>query len=101
MVVAVASTDDGLVRDGERRTGVSDLFLRCPAICCGSDRCSNGGEPDMGGEGKEDQRSVGVGVPEPSFSENREGSLSNLFLEKEAGMGGIPGKSSDFMSVAN
>lgn len=35
--------------------GVSDLFLRLPAIKGGSGGRSGGGDPDIGGEGKEAQ----------------------------------------------
>ena len=43
--------------------GLSDRFLRRPAICPGSEGCSGGGDPDMGGVGSDAHtgRADGVG----------------------------------------
>ena len=81
--------------------GVSDLFLRWPAACGNSSECSPGGEPDIGGEGREAQQGVGFGLDRLRFSENREGSLSNLCLLNEGGIGGTPGSRMECMGVTD
>jgi hypothetical protein len=90
-----------LAGDGACVAGVSDLFLRRPAACGGSSGCSGGGDPDIGGEGREAQQGVGIGFDKLRFSENREGSLSNLCLLNEGGSGGTPGSRRECMRVAD
>ncbi len=90
-----------LTGDGACAVGGSDLFLRRPATWGGSSGCSGGGDPDIGGEGKEAQQDVGIGFDKLRFSENREGSLSNLCLLKEGGIGGTPGSRKECMRVAD
>lgn len=41
--------------------GVCDRFLLRPAICGGSAGCSDGGEPDMGGVGRDAQPGTAIG----------------------------------------
>ena len=41
--------------------GVSERFLRRPAICGGSEGGSDEGDPDIGGEGREAQMGTAVG----------------------------------------
>ena len=99
-IVAVATTG---VRAGEGAlvTGVSDLFLRRPAACDVSIGCSGGGDSDIGGEGREAQQGVGIGLDKLKFSENRERSLSNLCLLNEGGIGGTPGSRKECMRVTD
>ena len=81
--------------------GVSDLFLRRPAACDGSSGCSGGGDPDIGGEGREAQQAVGIGFDKLRFSENREGSLSNLCFLNEGGICGTPGSLKECIRMAD
>jgi hypothetical protein len=90
-----------LAGEGAFVVGVSDLFLRRPAACGNSSGCSGGGDPDIGGEGREAQQGVGIGFDKLRFSENREGSLSNLCLLNEGGIGGTPGSRKECMRVTD
>lgn len=99
-IVAVVTTGVP-IGEGACVAGVSDLFLRRPAVCGGSIGCSGGGDPDIGGEGREAQQGVGIGLDKLRFSENREGSLSNLCLLNEGGNGGTPGSLKECMRVAD
>jgi hypothetical protein len=99
-MVAVVTTGV-LTGEGAGMLGVSDLFLRRPAACGGSSGCSGGGDPDIGGEGREAQQGVGMGFDKLKFSENREGSLSNLCLLNEGGIGGTPGSRKECMRVTD
>lgn len=90
-----------LTGDGACVVGVSDLFLRRPASCDDSSGWSGGGDPDIGGEGREAQTGVGMGLDKLRFSENREGSLSNLCLLNEGGIGGTPASLKECMRVAD
>jgi hypothetical protein len=98
--VAVVTTGV-LTGEGACVGGVSDLFLRRPAACGGSSGCSGGGDPDIGGEGREAQQGVGIGLDRLRFSENREGSLSNLCLLNEGGIGGTPGSRRECMRLTD
>jgi hypothetical protein len=60
--------------------GVSDLFLRCPASCCGSGRSSGGGDPDIGGEGRDAQAGEGNNSDRLMFGPNLGGSISILWV---------------------
>ncbi len=97
-VVVTAGVATG---EGALVVGVSDLFLRRPATCDGSIGCSGGGDPDIGGEGREAQQGVGIGLDKLKFSENREGSLSNLCLLNEGSMGGTPGSRKECMRLTD
>jgi hypothetical protein len=99
-IVAVV-TAGVLTGEGACVAGVSDLFLRRPAACGGSSGCSGGGDPDIGGEGRQAQQGVGIGLDKLRFSENREGSLSNLCLLNEGGIGGTPGSRKECMRVTD
>lgn len=63
--------------------GVCDLFLRCPAICGGSEGGSGGGDPDMGGVGSEAQAGTAVGLGRVSFTPSRDWSRLDLCFLKD------------------
>lgn len=67
-IARVASTPKG----GERCAGgLSDRFRRRPAVWVGSGGRSKGGDPDIGGEGREAQLSAGADLDGLNLNENR------------------------------
>lgn len=67
------------------RGGVCDRFLRRPAIWGGSGRRSGGGEPDMGGVGRDAQMggAIGFGSVKCSMVNLEELMLERCFLKDE------------------
>lgn len=68
--------------------GVSDRFLRLPAICGGSDGGSGGGDPDMGGVGREAQTGTAIGFGSVRSSRNLDWSTLERCLLKDEKRGG-------------
>ena len=63
--------------------GVSERFLRRPAICGGSKGGSDEGDPDMGGEGREAQLGTAVGFGNARLIVNLDCSRLDLWLLKD------------------
>lgn len=63
--------------------GVSDRFLLRPAICGGSAGGSGGGEPDMGGVGRDAHTGAAIGFGRVRSMENLERSVMDLCFLKE------------------
>ena len=63
--------------------GVSERVLRRPAICGGSKGGSDGGDPDMGGEGREAQMGTAVGFGNVKLAVNLDCSRPDLWLLKD------------------
>jgi hypothetical protein len=74
-----------LTGEGVCVAGLLDLFLQRPATYDGSSGCSGGGDLNLGGEVREAQQDVKISFDKIRFSENREGSLSNLCLLNKGG----------------
>ena len=68
--------------------GVSDRFLRRPASCGGSLGGSGGGEPDMGGVGRDAQTGAANGFGRVRSMVNRVPSMLDLCLLNDEQRGG-------------
>ena len=63
--------------------GVSDLFLRRPASCEGSEGCSGGGDPDIGGVGRDAQTGTAFGLGNVRCGEYLDWSILDLCFLKD------------------
>ena len=86
----MGSEEGAVVMGGGGRD--SDLFRRRPAICLGEGGCSGGGDPDMGGVGRDAHTGADGRTGNVRFRLNLEWSILSLWLLNEGNRGGKFGR---------